>query len=104
MKFSEFLLDETIKLYAATHKGFADKALNITRIAKVTGFSTPMVWRQINKKGNIRAESFFRLVSSMGNCEFDVSRCGIFIKVTDTVENRNLMDRFSNCHFKDDYI
>ena len=100
MNFSEFLLDETIKRYAKDHKGFGGKALNITRIAKAAGLGSALVWRQINKKGAITAESFWRLMSAMKNCEYDKERASIVIKVDDVPENHAIIERFSNGHFK----
>jgi len=100
MNFSRFLLDETVKQYAKDHKGHGGKALNITRIAKAAGLGSALVWRQIHKNGAITAESFWRLMSAMKNCKYDKDKASIIIRVEDIPENREIIERFSNGHFK----
>lgn len=102
MNFSEFLLDETIKLYAKNSTDI-DKPLNYTRIAKIVDSSQPVVWRQIHRGGKISAESFFRLVAALGNLKVDKHRKTMTIKLTDMPESLDIAHRFSKCHFKRDY-
>ncbi len=103
MNFSEFLLDETIKLYVDKNKANGDRALNFSKIAKYTGSSVGGVWKQIKKGGLIRAETFFKLVSSMENLDIDESDCTLIIKVSNSPENKNILFRFKNGFYKENY-
>lgn len=103
MNFSEFLLDETIKLYAKGSESL-DRVLNYTRIAKVVDSSQPVVWRQIHRGGRISAESFLRLMAALDNITVDKDKKIMVIKLTDMPESLDIAERFSKCHFKRNYI
>jgi hypothetical protein len=67
------------------------------------GSSTATVWRQLQKDTKIRAETWLKLMRSLGNLDIDFEECIVKIKVRALPENRQILKRVFYCDFKEDY-
>ena len=99
----EILLDEAVKLYVQKFGANGNHAINYNTIAKIVDSQQSVVWRQIHRAGKINAESFLRLMVAMDNCWLDREKNLLVIGITGDEPHINIIDRFTNTHFKKNY-
>jgi hypothetical protein len=104
MNLSRFFIDESVKKHIHDNSHDSDVViLNINRIAKLSRSSSATVWRQLKRETKLRAETWIKLMRSLGNFDVDINECKIIISVSPTKENKDILRRIRYCDFKDDY-
>jgi len=104
MNLSRFFIDESVKKHIHDTASDSDiVVLNINRIARLSRSSSATVWRQLKRETKLRAETWIKLMRSLGNFDVNLDECKITINVSPTKANKEVLRKIRFCDFKDDY-